>query len=168
MSIYINSLLIYDVFFLRHKLTHILLSGPHPKSCPARREVLLVLEGALFLVPFAVLRTTSNGQEEYLCERFSLMALPSLGALRHSSRPRGKNHSNGGGVIESGTRPSSPGLSALVVGSPRLPPDVSELYSWSSMPAGSQTEAVLVAEMLQGQALLGAQVHIFNILFLIY
>lgn len=93
------------------------------------------------------------------------MALPSLGALRHSSRPRGKNHSNGG-VIESGTRPSSPGLSALVVGSPRLPPDVSEQYSWSSMPAGSQTEAVLVAEMLQGQALLGAQVHIFNIFFI--
>lgn len=43
------------------------------------RQLVLVLEGELYLIPFALLKGSSSN--EYLYERFSLLSVPSLGSL---------------------------------------------------------------------------------------
>lgn len=43
------------------------------------RQLVLVLEGELYLIPFALLKGSSSN--EYLYERFSLISVPSLGSL---------------------------------------------------------------------------------------
>lgn len=43
------------------------------------RQLVLVLEGELYLIPFALLKGSSSN--EYLYERFSLIAVPSIRAL---------------------------------------------------------------------------------------
>lgn len=43
------------------------------------RQLVLVLEGELYLIPFALLKGSSSN--EYLYERFSLIAMPSIGSL---------------------------------------------------------------------------------------
>lgn len=43
------------------------------------RQLVLVLEGELYLIPFALLKGSSSN--EYLYERFSLIAVPSIGSL---------------------------------------------------------------------------------------
>lgn len=70
-----------------------------------RHELVLVLEGDLYLVPFPVLRSNED-DSEYLCERFSLLAIPNLSALIQNSSHTGKKKR------EEGTSK----VSALVVG----------------------------------------------------
>lgn len=48
------------------------------------RQLVLVLEGELYLVPFALLKGSSSN--EYLYERFSLIAVPSIQALSASAK----------------------------------------------------------------------------------
>lgn len=74
----------------------------HGKGCSGRRELLLVLEGDLYLVPFPVLKppaTAENSSVEYLSERFSLLVVPSLTSLRANQKSRssssGKNAEQG-------------------------------------------------------------------------
>lgn len=43
------------------------------------RQLVLVLEGELYLIPFALLKGSSSN--EYLYERFTLISVPSLGSL---------------------------------------------------------------------------------------
>ncbi len=43
------------------------------------RQLVLVLEGELYLIPFALLKGSSSN--EYLYERFSLISVPSLSSL---------------------------------------------------------------------------------------
>lgn len=43
------------------------------------RQLVLVLEGELYLIPFALLKGSSSN--EYLYERFSLICVPSLCSL---------------------------------------------------------------------------------------
>lgn len=43
------------------------------------RQLVLVLEGELYLIPFALLKGSSSN--EYLYERFSLISVPSLASL---------------------------------------------------------------------------------------
>ena len=50
-------------------------SGPAGRH----RQLVLVLEGDLYLVPFALLKGSSSN--EYLCERFALIAVPSIRSL---------------------------------------------------------------------------------------
>lgn len=84
-----------------------------------RRDLVLVLEGDLYLVPFSVLRpgpgftmpnnsinqTQTQGSNnsvaqsisevtEYLCERFSLISVPSLSALKGYKGTKSKSHSD--------------------------------------------------------------------------
>lgn len=61
---------------------------PHGKGCSGRRDLLLVLEGDLYLVPFPVLRpaASQDGIGEYLSERFSLLIVPSLSSLKISQK----------------------------------------------------------------------------------
>ena len=55
--------------------------GQSPLAASANgRELVLVLDGDLYLVPFALLKPQSS--TDYLCERFSLIVAPSLTSLR--------------------------------------------------------------------------------------
>ncbi|XP_071443187.1 tetratricopeptide repeat protein 28, partial [Hetaerina americana] len=146
-----------------------LLVGPFEDVLPigGRRELLLVLEGDLYLVPFPVLRAGggigSNSSSsmsaimcgEYLCERFSLIVVPSLTSLYRG--PKGPR--NSGAMVQgvsnnleipdtSGGSQSNEPLSALVVGNPRLPPCATEQWGWGDLPS-ARTEAATVAEMLR-------------------
>lgn len=48
------------------------------------RQLVLVLEGELYLIPFALLKGSSSN--EYLYERFSLIAMPSIGSLGSTAK----------------------------------------------------------------------------------
>lgn len=48
------------------------------------RQLVLVLEGELYLIPFALLKGSSSN--EYLYERFTLIAVPSIRALGPQSK----------------------------------------------------------------------------------
>ncbi|XP_063923669.1 tetratricopeptide repeat protein 28 isoform X2 [Zophobas morio] len=103
-----------------------------------RRELILVLEGDLYLVPFPVLRSSSENSE-YLCERFSLLIVPNISSLR-GGRTRKQE--------------SDQAVRSLIVGNPKLPSAVTEHWGWKEIPQAEQ-EATMVAELLQAQVLLG-------------
>ncbi|EDW00196.1 GH12733 [Drosophila grimshawi] len=109
-------------------------------SRQGRRELILVLDSALYLVPFAILRAAGD-DGEYLSERCALLTAPSLQALRGRSRSR----------RDRGRPPT-----ALVVGGPRVPAALAERWGWAGAesPAALQ-EAAMVADMLQANALAG-------------
>ena len=120
---------------------HELLIEPMEDHLPDGRELLLVLEGDLYLVPFPVLRS-SQGNSDYLCERFSLLAVPSISAMRVAQRSKSLH-------------PTSEQTTALVVGNPKLPSGVAEQWGWSDLPYAEQ-EAEIVADLLGSKALTGA------------
>lgn len=109
-------------------------------SRQGRRELILVLDSALYLVPFAILRAAGD-DGEYLSERCALLTAPSLQSLRGRSRSR----------RDRGRPPT-----ALVVGGPRVPAALAEHWGWAAAesPAALQ-EAAMVADMLQANALAG-------------
>lgn len=110
-----------------------------PEPSASSRELLLVLEGDLYLVPFPVLKSAQGS--EYLCERYSLLVLPSISALRLTQKSKA-------------AKPTSEQTTALVVGNPKLPSTVTEQWGWSDIPYAEQ-EAEIVAEMLGAKALTG-------------
>lgn len=112
------------------------------------KELILVLEGELYLIPFAVLR---SGQEdaEYLSERCSLLTIPSLQTLRQKSRIKARNQSNGT-------------TSTLVVGS-RIPHSIAESLNLTESTASLQ-EAAMVSDLLQAKTLVGSNATKNNVL----
>ncbi|KAH8380456.1 hypothetical protein KR009_010766, partial [Drosophila setifemur] len=106
-----------------------------------RRELVLVLDSSLYLVPFAILRAARE-DGEYLSERCAILTAPSLQSLRN--RPR---------IRRDRARPPK----ALVVGGPRVPFSLAERWGWAGAesPAALQ-EAAMVADMLQATALAGS------------
>uniref|UniRef100_A0A3B4DZV3 Tetratricopeptide repeat protein 28 n=1 Tax=Pygocentrus nattereri TaxID=42514 RepID=A0A3B4DZV3_PYGNA len=108
------------------------------------RQLVLVLEGELYLIPFALLKGSSSN--EYLYERFSLIAVPSIGSLGAAAKvhPRraGPALCSGGSSM------------AAVVGNPRLPASVMDRWLWGPMPSAEE-EANMVAELLGCQPLAG-------------
>lgn len=60
--------------------------GSSSKNGTNKRELILVLENDLYLVPFPVLRS-ANETSDYLCERFSLLVVSNLTSLK-SGRTR--------------------------------------------------------------------------------
>lgn len=110
-------------------------------SRQGRKELILVLDNELYLVPFAILRS-SKEDGEYLSERCSLITVPSLQSLRVKSK-----------ALRS--RELAENLNAaLVVGGPRIPATLAETWGWSESPASLQ-EAAMVADMLQAKTLAG-------------
>ncbi|XP_056137613.1 tetratricopeptide repeat protein 28 isoform X3 [Lampris incognitus] len=108
------------------------------------RQLVMVLEGELYLIPFALLKGSSSN--EYLYERFSLIAVPSIHGLGLNS----KTHSRRAGPAPCG------GVSmAAVVGNPRLPSPVMDRWLWGPMPSAEE-EALMVAELLGCQPLAGS------------
>ncbi|XP_054851980.1 tetratricopeptide repeat protein 28 isoform X2 [Eublepharis macularius] len=108
------------------------------------RQLVLVLEGELYLIPFALLKGSSSN--EYLYERFSLIAVPSLQALS----PRSKGQSKKTSSVYS----SSPSTAA-VIGNPKLPSPVMDRWLWGPMPSAEE-EAYAVSELLGCQPLVGS------------
>uniref|UniRef100_A0A3Q2XB06 Tetratricopeptide repeat protein 28 n=1 Tax=Hippocampus comes TaxID=109280 RepID=A0A3Q2XB06_HIPCM len=100
------------------------------------RQLVMVLEGELYLIPFALLKGSSSN--EYLYERFSLIAVPSIQGLGSCA----KVHYRRPGPASCG------GVSmAAVVGNPRLPSPVMDRWLWGPMPSAEE-EALMVAELL--------------------
>ncbi|XP_026995435.1 tetratricopeptide repeat protein 28 isoform X2 [Tachysurus fulvidraco] len=107
------------------------------------RQLVLVLEGELYLIPFALLKGSSSN--EYLYERFSLIAMPSIGSLGANAKVHPRR---------AGPALCPGGSSAAVVGNPRLPTSVMERWLWGPMPSAEE-EAHMVAELLGCQPLTG-------------
>ncbi|KAK2818581.1 hypothetical protein Q5P01_024142 [Channa striata] len=109
------------------------------------RQLVLVLEGELYLIPFALLKGSSSN--EYLYERFTLISVPSLGSLGATVKPHPRRVgpllcSDGGSV-------------AAVVGAPRLPPSVMDRWLWGPLPS-AEDEALWLGEQLGCHPLTGA------------
>ena len=101
-------------------------------------ELMLVLEGDLYLVPFSVLRGANS--TDYLCERFSLLVSPSL----TSSKTR----------YNKAKKSQDTDSVKLVVGNPKIPSSVSEHWGWNDIPHAEQ-EANIVSEILNSKAVTG-------------
>lgn len=113
------------------------------------KELILVLENDLYLVPFAVLRS-SHECGEYLSERCSLLTVPSLQTLRQKSRLKSRE-------------PPENLNSALVVGGPRIPPALVDSLGWSDSPSSLQ-EAAMVSDMLHAKTLVASTATKENVL----
>lgn len=100
------------------------------------KELILVLETDLLLVPFPILRGCTN--DEYLCEKFKLIITPAISSLRSSHRSKPKSNSG----------------PPLVVGSPTLPADIIDQWGWQEIPR-AESEAKIVAEIMQCEPVLG-------------
>ncbi|KAJ7416125.1 Tetratricopeptide repeat protein 28 [Willisornis vidua] len=108
------------------------------------RQLVLVLEGELYLIPFALLKGSSSN--EYLYERFSLIAVPSIQSLN----PSAKSH-----VRKTTPAYSSSTSMAAVIGNPKLPSAVMDRWLWGPMPSAEE-EAYMVSELLGCQPLVGS------------
>ncbi|KAF3849226.1 hypothetical protein F7725_015723 [Dissostichus mawsoni] len=109
------------------------------------KQLVLVLEGELYLIPFALLKGSSSN--EYLYERFSLISVPSLGSLGTTIKP----HPRRGGP----SLCSDGGSVAAVIGAPRLPSSVMDRWLWGPLPS-AQDEALWLGEQMGCQPLTGA------------
>ncbi|XP_048412289.1 tetratricopeptide repeat protein 28 isoform X3 [Stegostoma tigrinum] len=105
------------------------------------RQLVLVLEGELYLIPFALLKGSSSN--EYLYERFSIIAVPSIRALQASPRSHLRKSTS---VCSSSTS------MAAVIGNPKLPSAVMDRWLWGPMPSAEE-EAYMVSELLGCQPL---------------
>ncbi|XP_076020196.1 tetratricopeptide repeat protein 28 [Genypterus blacodes] len=108
------------------------------------KQLVLVLEGELYLIPFALLKGSSSN--EYLYERFSLISVPSLASLGATLKP----HPRRGGPLLC----SDGGSVAAVVGAPQLPPSVMDRWLWGPLPS-AQEEALWLGEQLGCHPLTG-------------
>lgn len=139
--------------YIEDKILVLLFLTNFKKKIPAPRtgykEMILVLENELYLIPFAVLRSGQDGAE-YLSERCSLLTVPSLQTLRQKSRIKTRNQSSNGTT------------SALVVG-PRIPLSLTESITWTESTASLQ-EAMLVSDMLQAKTLVTSNATKNNVL----
>ncbi|XP_076277008.1 uncharacterized protein LOC143207436 [Lasioglossum baleicum] len=122
-------------------LYHLLLAPFEDLLPPARKELIMVVEKSLYLAPLPALQ--SNPGEDYLCERFSLLVVPSLAALRK----RSKTPMPEGGAT----------VAALVAGNPILSEELREEYGWTENVSSTETESEIVAELLEARALTGAE-----------
>ncbi|MGH0142456.1 UNVERIFIED_CONTAM: hypothetical protein FKN15_001905 [Acipenser sinensis] len=107
------------------------------------RQLILVLEGELYLIPFTLLKGSSSN--EYLYERFSLIAIPSIQSLSSTAKSHSKKNA---------PTYSSPTSMAAVIGNPKLPSSIMDRWLWGPMPSAEE-EAYMVSELLGCQPLVG-------------
>ncbi|XP_049593440.1 tetratricopeptide repeat protein 28 isoform X2 [Syngnathus scovelli] len=93
-----------------------------------RRQLVLVLEGDLYLVPFALLKSSSSA--EFLYQMFALLCVPSLASLRASGPPAPPCRLAGSGLA--------------VVGAP----GPWRGRSWAPPPPSARDEALCLGERL--------------------
>lgn len=104
-------------------------------SSPSNKELVLILQGDLFLVPFSLLRGTVN--KEYLYSRFSLTILPSLISMNTIQADYSSSL-----IVSPDTVP------ALLVGSAAIP-------SYCELPYGSDAEIKCVSSIINRRPLIG-------------
>ena len=109
-----------------------------PSGGDACNELVLVLQGDLYLVPFALLKGSQAAP--CLFERFSLLVVPSIRALETNQ------------LISNRYNPECTG--AVVIGNPKLPPCVTARWQWGALP-GAEQECRAVAEMLGCRTITG-------------
>nr|XP_022903703.1 tetratricopeptide repeat protein 28 [Onthophagus taurus] len=114
---------------------------PAKKDTKTKKELILVLENDLYLVPFPVLRS-SQDNAEYLCERFSLLTVPNLSCLKSKCQKKNKINTDG--------------VKSLVIGNPKLSQSITDHWFWKEIPQAEQ-EAMMIAELLQTQAFTGKE-----------
>ena len=107
----------------------------------APTELMLVLEGDLYLVPFPVLK--GSNCSDYLCERFNILVCPSLTASK-TRFPKAKQEKEGTAVTK------------LVVGNPKIPTSVTEHWGWGDIHHAEQ-EANIVSEILETSPVVGQE-----------
>ncbi|XP_030074423.1 tetratricopeptide repeat protein 28 [Microcaecilia unicolor] len=107
------------------------------------RQLVLVLEGELYLIPFALLKGSASN--EYLYERFSLIAIPSIRSLNPNSKSNLRKNNSAYSMSTS---------MAAVIGNPALPSSVMDRWLWGPMPSAEE-EAYMVSELLGCQPLVG-------------
>lgn len=112
-------------------------------------QLLLVLDGDLFLVPWSMLR---NEDDEFLSERYSLLIMPSLHVLRTDQ-----------GTKTLRKTPSNTNITSLVVANPTMPnkltkPNSRQRQSYFENPACSR-EASFVSELLSTRPLIGTEAN---------
>ena len=120
-----------------------MLIEPLEDDLPEGGELILVLDGDLYLLPFSMLRGGSN--PEFLCERFNLIMAPSVASIKASRQSNKKPEDEEEGK-----------MNVLVAGNPRLPSSVVDQWGWHDIPQAAQ-EAETVAEILQTSPLVGDQ-----------
>ncbi|XP_033748780.1 tetratricopeptide repeat protein 28-like isoform X2 [Pecten maximus] len=103
-------------------------------------DLVLVLQGELYLIPFSVLRKDQT--EEYMFERFNLSVMPSVTALQNAK----KHDKQGRPVIDSS--------GAIVVGNPKLSSVISQHWHLKEIPS-AEYEARIVSELLTCRPLIG-------------
>ncbi|OWF55333.1 Tetratricopeptide repeat protein 28 [Mizuhopecten yessoensis] len=103
-------------------------------------DLVLVLQGELYLIPFSVLRKDQT--EEYMFERFNLSVMPSVTALQNAK----KQDKQGRPVIDSS--------GAIVVGNPKLSPNFTQHWHLKEIPS-AEYEARIVSELLTCRPLIG-------------
>ncbi|RUS73651.1 hypothetical protein EGW08_018583, partial [Elysia chlorotica] len=137
-------------------------------------DLVLVLQGDLYLIPFLMLRREQA--DRFLFEKYTTIIVPSISALSNGS----SNSSSGGGNSAAGSQASiasgggdSPGgggrgqgarrqrpvvqsSGALVVGNPRLTPLICQHWRLQEIP-GAEFEARILGELLTCRALIGAE-----------
>ena len=113
------------------------------------RDLVLVLQGDLYLIPFSLLKRTQSNPP--LFERFHLIAVPSIRAMQASLTLSRKN------------RYTPESTSCLAVGNPKLPQSVIENWQWGPLP-GAEQECRFVAELLGSHPLTGTSATKDNVL----
>lgn len=78
------------------------------------RQLVLVLEGELYLIPFALLKGSSSN--EYLYERFALIAVPSIRSLGPQAKVSQARLGVWGAVPLAGLASAGGGVDSLVCG----------------------------------------------------
>ncbi|CAB3246278.1 unnamed protein product [Arctia plantaginis] len=124
------------------------------RGCGGRRELIVVVEGALYACPWGALRSAPPtpgtiasvnniaGDGEPLCERYALLAAPALRPLRHHRHMKARPHHDHGSSTANANAAEA-GMRCLVVGAPRVGG-----ARWAAAHAQLK-EAELVADMLR-------------------
>ena len=112
-----------------------------PPSGEGCQELILVLQGDLYLVPFSLLKNKQSAP--FLYERYNLLVVPSIRSLQ-ASQAISKHH-----------RYSPDCTGAVVIGNPNLPNNVNNMWQWGPIVA-TEEECRMVAEMMGCRSLTGA------------
>ncbi|XP_061656176.1 tetratricopeptide repeat protein 28 isoform X1 [Phyllopteryx taeniolatus] len=130
---------LYDLLIAPMEAALLHSSGPAGQQ----RQLVLVLEGDLYLVPFASLKGSSSN--EFLYEMFSLLCVPSLASLQASGK---RSHAGDPSPCWDG------GSVSAVVGAPLLPPGLMRRWLWGPLPS-ARDEALRLGEQLGCRPLTG-------------
>ena len=122
---------------------------PTNNGSPTYTDMVLVLQGDLYLVPFSVLKGTQGAQCLY--ERFNLIVAPSLRGLQASQALGRHNRYN----------PDCSG--AGLVSNPKLPQSITDQWQWGPLP-GADQETKMLGEILGAKPLNGLNASKENVL----